>query len=162
MASIHERPKFKASRTGPTSYTPKICTETACYVLDAMYYVLHNLTQKWARYLDEGVCLTWMFGSMRVCRYMYTVLFRSTWPSHITRQVDMAKIRRLSQVTEAVVGVEKPLVKKAKIHFFLSHMGTSQLWEGLTWCWAGISQYRSTILDSPVEGVEQDAWSTTK
>ena len=100
MASIHERPKFKASRTGPTSYTPKICTETACYVLDAMYYVLHNLTQKWARYLDEGVCLTWMFGSMRVCRYMYTVLFRSIWPSHVTRQVDMAKIRRLSQVTE--------------------------------------------------------------
>src|ERR1700678_776655 len=47
-----------------------------------------------------------------------TVLFRSIRPSRVTRQVDMAEIHRLSQVTEVVAGVEKPLVKKAKIHFF--------------------------------------------
>ena len=35
----------------------------------------------------------------------------------------MAEIRRLSQVTEAVAGVEKPLVKKAKIHFFFEPYG---------------------------------------
>ena len=35
----------------------------------------------------------------------------------------MAEIRRLSQVTEAVVGVKKPLVKKAKIHFFFEPYG---------------------------------------
>ena len=55
-----------------------------------------------------------------------TVLFRSIRPSHITRQVDMAEIRLLSQVTEALATVKKPLVKKAKIHFFFSsHMGSS-------------------------------------
>ena len=43
-----------------------------------------------------------------------TVLFQLIRPSRVTGQVDMAKIRRLSQVTEAVVGVEKSLVKKAK------------------------------------------------
>jgi hypothetical protein len=48
----------------------------------------------------------------------HTVLFRSIRPSRVTRQVDMAEIHRLSQVTEVVAGVEKPLVKKAKIHFF--------------------------------------------
>ena len=31
--------KFKDSLTGPTSYTPKTCTETACYALDAMYMI---------------------------------------------------------------------------------------------------------------------------
>ena len=35
----------------------------------------------------------------------------------------MAEICRLSQVTEAVVGVEKPLVKKAKIHIFFEPYG---------------------------------------
>jgi hypothetical protein len=43
-----------------------------------------------------------------------TVLFRLIRLSRVTGQVDMAKIRRLSQVSEAVVGVEKLLVKKAK------------------------------------------------
>ena len=42
-----------------------------------------------------------------------TVLFRSIRPSRVTEQVDMAEIRHLSQVTEAVAGVKKPLVKKA-------------------------------------------------
>ena len=47
----------------------------------------------------------------------YTVLFQSIWLSCVTRQVDMAKICRLSQVTEAVVSVKKPLVTKTKIYF---------------------------------------------
>ena len=44
-----------------------------------------------------------------------TVLFRSIRPSRVTRQVDMAEIGRLSQVTEAVAGVEKPSVKNSQI-----------------------------------------------
>ena len=52
-----------------------------------------------------------------------TVLFQSIQPSCVTGQVDMAEICRLSQVTEAVAGVEKPLVKKAKIHFFFEPYG---------------------------------------
>ena len=35
----------------------------------------------------------------------------------------MAEISHLSQVTEAVAGVEKPLVKKAKIYFFFKPYG---------------------------------------
>ena len=35
----------------------------------------------------------------------------------------MAEIHRLSQVTEVVAGVEKPLVKKAKIQFFFEPYG---------------------------------------
>ena len=35
----------------------------------------------------------------------------------------MAEIGRLSQVTEAVAGVEKPSVKKAKTHFFFEPYG---------------------------------------
>ena len=70
--------------------------------------------------------MLWFFYSLSSYT---TVLFRSIWPSRVTRQVAMAEMGRLSQVTEAVAGVEKPLVKKAKIHFFSSHMGGSQLSE---------------------------------
>ena len=58
-----------------------------------------------------------------VCPLIFTVLFRLIRPSRVTRQVDMAEIHRLSQVTEVVAGVKKPLVKKAKIHFFFEPYG---------------------------------------
>ena len=58
-----------------------------------------------------------------------TVLFQSIRLSRVTRQVDMAEIHRLSQVTEVVAGVEKSLVKKAKIHFFFEPYGSSHLSE---------------------------------
>ena len=51
-------------------------------------------------------------------KHFHTVLFQSIRPSCVTGQVDMAEIRHLSQVTEAVTGVEKPLVKKAKKNLF--------------------------------------------
>jgi hypothetical protein len=56
-----------------------------------------------------------------------TVLFRSIRPSRVTEQVDMAEIRRLSQVTEAVAGVEKPLVREVKISIFFEPYWLSKL-----------------------------------